>query len=224
MATSQDTTPAVSLVRHETILVLIEIVQRELQGGNTTGASGVLAELEARVRRHLATTERQRRESKERKRGQIRPPVAEQKPWTKEQRREGRQLRERLKKYQKDDRAPKGLDALAVAIGYASYKKYIASDHWRELKEWHAHVWGDRGCLGCGLSEFQLHHITYNRIGQEKIEDVLPFCEKCHSLLHRAHRKERIPTENYKRAMTIAFNWSPAEIARRLEPYYALAE
>ncbi len=45
-----------------------------------------------------------------------------------------------------------------------------------------------RGCLKPGRVE--LHHLTYERLGNELDSDLLPLCRKCHGLLHKKLRHE----------------------------------
>jgi len=68
-----------------------------------------------------------------------------------------------------------------------SYNKYLKSKQWRDFRN---KIINDRGfrCQRC-KNEFetkllQIHHITYDRIFNEKPEDVLLLCKGCHKNQH----------------------------------------
>jgi hypothetical protein len=65
----------------------------------------------------------------------------------------------------------------------SSYQKYLASREWALLKEKiKKRSGGD--CERCLFGEHQsTHHITYERTGNERLEDLLGVCEKCHKFL-----------------------------------------
>ena len=76
----------------------------------------------------------------------------------------------------------------------ARYGTYMDSPAWfarreRWLAEWHcAHGGRDPVCLVCGntwsLSDGDLHHRSYQRIGHEDFRDLTPLCRRCHQALH----------------------------------------
>jgi 5-methylcytosine-specific restriction endonuclease McrA len=59
------------------------------------------------------------------------------------------------------------------------------SDHWRAVRE-QAFVRDDGCCTHCGKAEAPLHchHIHYNRLGEELLEDVRMLCVPCHEERH----------------------------------------
>lgn len=70
------------------------------------------------------------------------------------------------------------------------YKNYLDSPFWRDfrikvLKQ------DDFRCVRCG-SEINLdvHHLTYKRVGKEKIHDCVTLCRTCHNTLHDKKAKE----------------------------------
>lgn len=81
------------------------------------------------------------------------------------------------------------------------YERYIHSDSWvaRRALYFRTH---DRKCLRCESREkIHLHHMTYERMGAELDEDMIPLCEPCHALVHKIHRQG-----NYSlKATTIKF-------------------
>jgi len=62
---------------------------------------------------------------------------------------------------------------------------YYDSSHWRTFT---AQAKWDAGyeCLDCGAEGVALfgHHITYDRLGEERTEDVVVVCEPCHDARH----------------------------------------
>jgi 5-methylcytosine-specific restriction endonuclease McrA len=65
------------------------------------------------------------------------------------------------------------------------YSAYIHSDEWNDRREAYLHYYCNR-CRGCLSIErpLQLHHLTYERIGREEIEDCQILCKRCHQRRH----------------------------------------
>ena len=67
------------------------------------------------------------------------------------------------------------------------YSRYIHSPRWKSLKD---AVMRERGvsCERCNASgsitKVHLHHLTYERLGRERMEDVQLLCERCHGAMH----------------------------------------
>lgn len=65
------------------------------------------------------------------------------------------------------------------------YKKYLNSSHWKEVKARYRQSKLIQECYICGSkNKIHLHHKSYKRIGNENLNDLIPLCEKCHSLVH----------------------------------------
>lgn len=64
------------------------------------------------------------------------------------------------------------------------YKRYLRSLHWKLLKARTV----ERGvCEFCGETEpeqWDVHHTTYDRIGNERDEDLMLVCHDCHTWIH----------------------------------------
>lgn len=73
-----------------------------------------------------------------------------------------------------------------------------AREHWRRIKR-EALRRDDHRCVDCGRSPghtdprirsgnrtryLEVHHLTYERLGAELLEDVVTLCQRCHSLRH----------------------------------------
>ena len=63
------------------------------------------------------------------------------------------------------------------------YHEYLLSDDWQDKKI--TMVWLRKSCYNCGSKEkLQIHHLTYKRLGWEKIRDLRVLCSKCHKKEH----------------------------------------
>lgn len=67
-----------------------------------------------------------------------------------------------------------------------TYQEYLDSPHWKDIrKRFWASKLHDNKCGICGNKEaLQVHHKTYQRIGNEKLHDFELLCGKCHKGLH----------------------------------------
>lgn len=68
-----------------------------------------------------------------------------------------------------------------------SYREYIRSYVWRIRR----HVYfrnHRRRCAACGIKQtVVLHHLSYENLGHEPDDDLMPLCRECHSEFHRQH-------------------------------------
>ncbi len=71
------------------------------------------------------------------------------------------------------------------------YQTYLASREWALLKE-QVRERCDGWCEHCSAGPYQdTHHVTYERIGHEKIDDLMAVCRPCHEWL--SAKRERNP-------------------------------
>lgn len=64
------------------------------------------------------------------------------------------------------------------------YKDYIKSDRWREVAEAKKQSVGNK-CEICNSSKrLQVHHRTYERLGNENENDLTVLCWYCHAKFH----------------------------------------
>lgn len=67
------------------------------------------------------------------------------------------------------------------------YAEYIRSPAWAEMREARLKFDGRR-CVDCRedgtASRLEVHHLTYDRLGHERIEDLVTLCNCCHSREH----------------------------------------
>lgn len=71
------------------------------------------------------------------------------------------------------------------ALQAMPYKDYLNTPEWDETRRRHYKRSGYR-CQVCNVGGVQLnvHHRTYERLGQEKIRDLICLCQDCHTLFH----------------------------------------
>jgi hypothetical protein len=81
------------------------------------------------------------------------------------------------------------LDELVQPFGFSSYAVYIQSARWKSFKEKYKNSQRPQHCIECGGTPFQLHHITYVRVCQEDLDDVVPLCGFCHMAEHKIKRR-----------------------------------
>jgi hypothetical protein len=82
------------------------------------------------------------------------------------------------------------------------YREYLKTDHWKQIKEKYYNSDMPQECTICGDTVFDLHHRTYDRIGAENLNDLVPLCRSHHKATHKlvkagsslwdAHEKLRI--------------------------------
>lgn len=65
------------------------------------------------------------------------------------------------------------------------YRQYIRSDEWEKKREERLKKDGYK-CQECGTAKnLEVHHITYERLGNEDINDLITLCKECHENIHR---------------------------------------
>ena len=66
-------------------------------------------------------------------------------------------------------------------------KEHLRSCFWQQLKQKRAEIIGGYKCEACGkyTHKLDLHHVTYEHLTFEKIEDVRLLCRNCHNSLHK---------------------------------------
>jgi hypothetical protein len=72
----------------------------------------------------------------------------------------------------------------ASVILSAEYRAYIASDEWRDVKRRYRSSKLPQKCHVCGSLPVDLHHKSYKRFGNERLNDLLPLCRACHEAAH----------------------------------------
>jgi hypothetical protein len=80
--------------------------------------------------------------------------------------------------------------------GFRRYSDYLRSAKWRKFTAmWPVMTGLPARCSvpGCGSKRIQYHHLTYQRLGRERVGDVMPLCGRHHRRLHllQKHRHRR---------------------------------
>lgn len=79
--------------------------------------------------------------------------------------------------------------AALATLGYASYGDYLNSPAWDGLRRRY-YEQRPRICHTCGAGDgVQLHHRTYERVGREELDDLMPLCNPCHGMVHALERR-----------------------------------
>lgn len=69
-------------------------------------------------------------------------------------------------------------------LEYKSYLEYLQSDLWKQKKVEALSVMGNF-CKICGSKKnINVHHRSYDRIGEELVEDLSILCKSCHKMIH----------------------------------------
>jgi hypothetical protein len=64
------------------------------------------------------------------------------------------------------------------------YKVYLETTHWNKTRKRILKFDGWK-CVKCGSKKsLKVHHRTYERLGQELLEDLVTLCSVCHATLH----------------------------------------
>lgn len=72
----------------------------------------------------------------------------------------------------------------------ANYGRWEAYSGYMKSREWKRKTWGvweraKRKCEYCGVADgLAVHHLTYEHLFDEPLEDLVLLCRDCHSTLH----------------------------------------
>lgn len=73
------------------------------------------------------------------------------------------------------------------------YRDYLTTDHWRRTRQRALKERGQR-CEACGSTRaLHVHHRSYQRVGEEGIEDLRILCHACHQLAHDTRTQRHAP-------------------------------
>lgn len=71
------------------------------------------------------------------------------------------------------------------------YRAYLASDKWRSLRE-QVLARDNHQCQTCLSTEcLEVHHKTYERLGDEALSDLITLCHDCHEVITTTIRRRR---------------------------------
>ena len=64
------------------------------------------------------------------------------------------------------------------------YESYLQSPEWENKRNQAINIHGSL-CVFCGSEYKDIHHLSYERVGNECVEtDLVPLCRKCHGEIH----------------------------------------
>lgn len=99
----------------------------------------------------------------------------------------------------------------------SDYTTYLQSTAWQERRTGCLLRAGHK-CEACtGTHRLQAHHLTYERIFNEPLEDLMALCEHCHDALHRWLDAKGQRVEQYGRKQTAKLIRDVSWQARKLK-------
>lgn len=67
---------------------------------------------------------------------------------------------------------------------FEDYREYLESSHWDNIRLARLKKDGYQ-CQICGSGKnLCVHHLTYDRIGREQMDDLITLCQECHEKVH----------------------------------------
>jgi len=73
------------------------------------------------------------------------------------------------------------------------YTSYLSSKAWKKIRNEMLRLF-DYKCQGCGKmklpSKLYIHHLTYDRLGYERMSDLMVLCEGCHPRFDEIRARE----------------------------------
>lgn len=93
------------------------------------------------------------------------------------------------------------------------YDAYIASDAWRENRK-PALEYAEHRCQVCNADKhLDVHHRTYERLGNEKPGDLTVLCRSCHEIFHDSGRRLAKPKAETREiyGQNVTIKWMPGK-------------
>jgi hypothetical protein len=101
------------------------------------------------------------------------------------------------------------------------YDDYLRSRAWQRVRSRYRRVRPWR-CGICGATDrLELHYRTYERLGAEQLDDLVPLCDDCHPLLHQLVREKQAtldPSSAFDPARSRPFTPPPHNPRRSTPP------
>jgi hypothetical protein len=108
-----------------------------------------------------------------------------------------------------------------------NYEAYMKSQAWSDFRcRWFSDRSLPNNCVACGGSSYlELHHVTYKRLGEERLNDVVPLCRRCHIEFHERYTSHQCRgLMEFRSQLSIAFRLSSEVVAIRLKPFLEFVE
>lgn len=90
-------------------------------------------------------------------------------------------------------------------LGYpitATYADYLASEHWQAVRRRYFASMSTAKRCACGKRGRALHHLTYVRLGSERLSDLVLICDDCHREAHGLDRQRPRKSRTGAKSMT----------------------
>lgn len=93
---------------------------------------------------------------------------------------------ERKQRIEEQKANPYGLTKWGEKYGldFKSYEDYLQSDLWIQKRNMALSALGDQCQICKSKKGITVHHVSYDRIGKELIEDLSALCKSCHKMVH----------------------------------------
>lgn len=72
------------------------------------------------------------------------------------------------------------------------YQRYLRSRAWRATRKRYRESGRPQVCAVCGNPRYELHHLTYARLGRERLDDLQPLCRRHHIAAHTGSNTVRV--------------------------------
>ena len=104
--------------------------------------------------------------------------------YRKKKKQERLKAKEQSQLLQKQKKTEKKLEEKTFLQRKKEYYDYLDSDKWKSIKS-RLFILLGKYCERCGSKErIQVHHITYERLFNERFDDLEILCENCHKKEH----------------------------------------
>jgi hypothetical protein len=79
-------------------------------------------------------------------------------------------------------------------MGTKKYDEYLQSDEWKAKRKQKLEAVNYQ-CEKCGTAKnIEVHHLNYDRLGFEKLEDLVVLCKTHHTTVHENDLKKKEPS------------------------------
>lgn len=71
------------------------------------------------------------------------------------------------------------------------YNEYLKTDHWKNIRQQAFTHYGAACCLCNSKRQLNVHHRSYDNLGEEPMSDLIVLCRNCHAKFH-----DKLPRES----------------------------
>src|ERR1700747_924693 len=98
---------------------------------------------------------------------------------------------------------------------YLRYRAYIKSDAWKLVRQRYMASNRPKVCCRCKTpyrTGFHLHHLTYERLGHERLTDLVLCCPSCHKEIHKRYNKIKLERRKRIKSLKLAVGLTPKKV------------